>query len=176
MAPKRQTAVRAPGFRRWLLKNYADSSLFATDVIEAAISVGSFAASLDVEDLVPNDRSVPSGGNSRAMIDRATCMTDVDGNIFWSKLPLHDRRLNRRKMKPHPFLMPHRQGSESFESCLLTDTDMANLPVVWEFEEVREEGPFQVALCRMYTDGIDVGDESTRNNKNSSGGNPKICL
>ena len=88
----------------------------------------------------------------------------VRNSVFFTKIPQHTKKYGR-KLLPHPFLLPHQQVDAFPDDSLPYDADIFKLPCASNIESIMEEGPFSIALCRLYVDGLDTGGKSRKKHK-----------
>ena len=74
----------------------------------------------------------------------------------------HCRSTRENKLKPHPFLLPHRQGDEFWDDCETSDLDFLGLPIHASLEGEALERCGPLSLVRLYVDGLDVGGKSRK--------------
>ena len=82
----------------------------------------------------------------------------VKESIFFWPIPQYNRKRRRTELLPHPFLCPHMQGSEFFDSLVANNGDLQDVPLYEGFES-------NVALSRFYVDAVEAGGASRKSAK-----------
>ena len=118
-------------FRGWLLRQYADGFLGAKRPCEGACNCGDSAERLRVSDIAKDPKS-QSGSFAKFLEAKLGIGTFVKEYVLWQRIPQHDGRHGRRLL-PHPFLLPHRQGEECFVQGLQVPNGILDIPINTKF-------------------------------------------
>ena len=148
-------------FRGWLLRQYADGYLSAKRTCEGAYNCGDSAERLRVSDIARDPKS-QSGLFAKFLEAKLGIDRFVKKYVLWERIPQHDGRHGRRLL-PHPFLLPHRQGEEFFDQGLQVPNWILDLPMNNKFNVLQEEGP--LPLMRFCVAGVDAGGTSRKQEK-----------
>ena len=166
---KVQHEAERDSFRQWLLTKYAQGAISARDTCVVAWTTGKCSDKLGVTDIALDPSTLGGGRYQRHLDGQLGLDQFAEEELFWATIPLHDPVRRRRVLGRHPFLLPHRQVDESWEDSVCDNKDILSLPInqdtLKELDVVREQGPLRVALCRAYTDGVDCGGKSRKQEK-----------
>ena len=108
-----------PKHRYWLLSLYTSAKISANDVCKGAWTLGDAAKDLGVDDLA----RAPGTGHKKFLDRKLGCTAFVRDNVFFTNIA------QRGGQKPHPFLLPHKQGTEFMKESVCEDKEVLELPI-----------------------------------------------
>ena len=145
--------------------------MHATDITEAAWTVRDQSHLLGVEDLVlqPSQNT----GNSQKVLDKSMCINQfVEECVYWEDIPYQSSSSKPRMIRPHPFLLPSetmlRIANHDKSQLFGGNAELLQLPRFSETIKVlQKEGPIEVVLARVYTDGANYTGRSRKGTSKS---------
>ena len=149
-------------FKTWLLTQYAEGALSAKRICTGAYHLGDLATLAGVDHIARNPNA--QSGSFAIFLD---CKLGLDqfanNSVFMANIPQHTKTKGRQRL-PHPFLLPHRQVDDFPDECAC-DKELWELPWADDFRVLYENGPLNVAVLRLYVDGVDTGGKSRKKAK-----------
>ena len=156
----------APGaFRQWLLLRYANGTLSATDAALAAFTLGpegALAAGVHDLALAPHAASGNrQGGHAERQLSHILGQGEfLRTEVFWSFVPMHDKRSATRQPFKLPFVLPHEAIARLHDSpqgrahFAVRDESILGIPRIARHPVLQEHGSANTVLLRLYVDGV----------------------